>query len=94
MRLSKSLRFPHSPPHLAGKPGDHGKYLNRELALLAFNRRVLAQASDPSAPLLERLRFLCIISSNLDGFFEIRFAGLKEQIKLNSGEVSVDGLTA
>ena len=94
MRLSKSARPLHSPPHPVGKPGDHGKYLNRELALLAFNRRVLAQASDPSAPLLERLRFLCIVSSNLDGFFEIRLAGLKEQIKLNSGELSVDGLTA
>ena len=69
-------------------------YLNRELGLLAFNRRVLAQAEDERMPLLERLRFLCIVSSNLDEFFEIRVAGLKEQLKLNSVSVTADGLTA
>ncbi len=47
-------------------------FLNRELGLLAFQRRVLAQAEDPKVPLLERLKFLCIVSSNLDEFFEIR----------------------
>ena len=52
-------------------------YLNRELSLLAFNLRVLAQAQDERLPLLERLRFLCIVSSNLDEFFEIRMAGIK-----------------
>ena len=66
-------------------------YLNRELGLLEFNRRVLAQAADDSVPLLERLLFLTIVSSNLDEFFEIRVAGLKEQIKLNLPEPGPDG---
>ncbi len=68
-------------------------YLNRELAQLAFNTRVLAQAEEASVPVLERLKFLCIVSSNLDEFFEIRVAGLKEQIKYNSTLTGPDGLT-
>lgn len=69
-------------------------FINRELGLLAFNRRVLAQAEDKRTPLLERLRFLCILSSNLDEFFEVRLAGIKEQIKLNSNSRTTDGKTA
>ena len=69
-------------------------YLNRELGLLAFNRRVLAQAEDERVPLLERLRFLCIVSSNLDEFFEIRMAGLKEQVKAHATVTTTDGKTA
>lgn len=72
-------------------PSEH--LINRELGLLEFNRRVLAQAEDPSTPLLERLRFLCITSSNLDEFFEIRVAGLKEQMRVNPHHTSPDGLT-
>jgi polyphosphate kinase len=72
------------------RPAEH--FLNRELSLLAFNRRVLQQAADPNVPLLERLRFLCIVSSNLDEFFEIRVAGLKEQIKLGSVSTGADGM--
>src|SRR5688500_3544569 len=67
------------------------QFLNRELGILAFNRRVLAQAADDSAPLLERLHFITIVSSNLDEFFEIRVAGLKEQIKLGMPEPGPDG---
>ncbi len=66
-------------------------FLNRELGLLEFNQRVLAQAADDSVPLLERLRFLTIVCSNLDEFFEIRVAGLKEQIKLGVKESGPDG---
>ena len=68
------------------------QFLARELAVLAFNQRVLAQAQDRRVPALERLRFLCILSSNLDEFFEIRVAELKERIRLGN-EIAIPGET-
>ena len=65
-------------------------FLNRELGQLAFNRRVLAQAVNADTPLLERLRFLCIVSSNLDEFFEIRVAGLQAEIEAGTPAVGPD----
>ena len=67
--------------------------INRELGILEFQRRVLAQAEDPAMPVLERLKFLCIFSSNMDEFFEVRVAGLKEQILAHSTRRSPDGMT-
>lgn len=69
-------------------------YINREFTALAFNERVLALAKDERIPLLERMRFLCICSGNLDEFFEIRVAGLKEQIALSTRKRYLDGLQA
>ena len=66
-------------------------YINRELSLLEFNQRVLALARDAHVPLLERMRFLCIASSNLDEFFEIRVAGLKQLEELGSSTPAPDG---
>jgi len=68
------------------------QFFARELSLLAFNERVLAQAEDRRVPVLERLRFLCILSSNLDEFFEIRVAELKERIRLGN-EIEIPGDT-
>ncbi len=65
-------------------------FLNRELGQLAFNRRVLAQAQTAATPLLDRLRFLCIVSSNLDEFFEIRVAGLQAEIEAGSSAFGPD----
>lgn len=69
-------------------------YINRELSLLEFNRRVLAQAVDESMPLLERLRFLCISSTNLDEFFEVRVAGLRQKAALGSVQAGPDNMPA
>jgi len=68
-------------------------YINRELSLLEFNQRVIEQAKDESLPLLERLKFICIASTNLDEFFEIRVAGLKQQVKYASTQMGPDNLT-
>ncbi|MGH2687935.1 MAG: polyphosphate kinase 1, partial [Actinomycetota bacterium] len=69
------------------------RYLNRELSWVAFNGRVLALAEDPDRPLLERAKFLGIVSSNFDEFFQVRVAGLKEQLATGIEVLSPDGLT-
>lgn len=87
--MAKKTKAP--AKRVSGHAAEH--FLNRELQALEFNRRVLAQAEDRAIPILERLRFLCIVSSNLDEFFEIRVSGLKEQIKLGAAASGPDGLT-
>jgi polyphosphate kinase len=69
------------------------RYINRELSLLEFNGRVLDQARDESIPILERLRFLCISCTNLDEFFEVRVAGLKQRLELGARSAGPDKMS-
>jgi polyphosphate kinase len=69
-------------------------FINRELSWLEFNHRVLEEALEAQNPLLERVKFFCIVSSNLDEFFEVRVAGIKQQIESEVAERTMDGLTA
>ncbi len=85
---SSKKRAPHLPV-----PQDASQYLNRELSLLAFFRRVLEEAQDERNPLLERVKFLSIVGSNLAEFFMVRVAGLKQQVEAGVIELSNDGLT-
>src|SRR5213596_3049577 len=73
--------------------GDPKNFINRELSWLAFNQRVLEEAQDPTQPLIERVKFLTIFSSNLDEFFEIRVAGIKQQIESETSDLGPDGLS-
>src|SRR5467141_713364 len=74
--------------------GDPKNFINRELSWLEFNRRVLEEAQDQRQPLIERVKFLTIFSSNLDEFFEIRVAGIKQQVESETSDVGPDGLSA
>src|ERR1700704_5936402 len=72
---------------------DSSLYLNRELSMLAFQRRVLEEAEDERNPLLERVKFLAILGSNLDEFFMVRVAGLAAQMDAGSVEVGPDRMS-
>src|SRR5262249_62191772 len=84
--------IPVKPP--VADPANAKLFINRELSWLEFNGRVLDEARDASVPLLERLKFLAIVASNLDEFFMIRVAGLKQQQSGNVAETAADGLTS
>jgi len=88
-RAGDKRKSPQTAPQVAAA---QQLFINRELGLLSFQRRVLAQAEDPRNPVLERLKFLCIVSNNLDEFFEIRVAGLRAQLRLNAGVTGPDGI--
>jgi len=100
-RLETSIPAPTTSPEQAPKastqpPPDFrqsGLYLNRELSWLEFNRRVLHEARDPRTPILERVKFLAIFSSNLDEFFQVRVAGLRQQVAAHLSELTPDGLS-
>src|SRR6202048_4278509 len=76
-----------------GPLADPSLYINRELSWLEFNERVLEEVQDSRNPLLERVKFLCIVASNLDEFFEIRVAGLKQQRQSNVSAPGPDAMS-
>ena len=82
-----------SSPQAEVEVSDPSLYVNRELSILAFQRRVLEEAQDEHNPLLERVNFLAILGSNLGEFFMVRVAGLKQQVEAGVADVSADGMT-
>src|SRR5215211_7526322 len=90
---SDTLAVPQVVQTVRDRFGDPKNFINRELSWLAFNRRGLEEAQDPTQPLIERVKFLSIFSSNLDEFFEIRVAGIKQQIESETSEIGPDGLS-
>ncbi len=97
-RVAERVRSTLEPP--TGRPSPEGRreqpfpYLNRELSWLEFNARVLHEAGDDRNPLLERVKFLTIFASNLDEFFQVRIAGLRQQVQAGSTKRAPDGRTA
>jgi len=102
-RRSTGRRGPATPAVVTAPPdwstldpddlGNSALYINRELSWLEFNRRVLAQASDPTHPLLERVKFLAISATNLDEFFMVRVATLRKKLRAGIDDTSIDGLS-
>ena len=90
--MATEAQLPAEPAFASVPPSR--RFANRELSWLDFNARVLALAEDNVRPLLERVRFLAIFSNNLDEFFQIRVAGLKEQLSVGLATTSPDGMTA
>src|SRR5438094_4672986 len=90
---SDATAVPHVVETAHDRFRDPKNFINRELSWLAFNQRVLEEAQDPTQPLIERVKFLTIFSSNLDEFFEIRVAGIKQQIESETSDVGADGLS-
>ncbi len=95
MSAARSARAENRPTRLRRVPTKAGlRYINRELSWLDWNARVLYQAQDSRNPLLERVKFLAIFASNLDEFFQVRIAGLRQQAAARSARESPDGLSA
>ena len=93
-RPGAAMIFPAGSGQHIMTTAESSHFINRELSWLEFNQRVLDEALDTKNPLLERVKFFCIVSSNLDEFFEVRVAGIKQQIESDVVERSLDGLTA